>query len=74
MKGDFVALYLYQNGTGVYQAPQASWTTQQRINNDNYLSYYEAVFETRIWEPKMYYYPFSQTEVNKGFLVQNPQW
>jgi len=74
MKGDFTALYLYQNGTGTYQAPQASWTVQQRVANDNYLSFYKQVFETRIWEPKMYYYPFSQTEVNKGFLVQNPQW
>jgi hypothetical protein len=72
--GEFIALYLYQNGTGVYQAPAAGWTAAQRAANDNYLSYYKEVFETRIWEPKMYYYPFSQTEINKGFLEQNPQW
>jgi len=73
-KGNFVALYLYQNGTGVYQAPAASWTNAKRVTNDNYLSYYKEAFESRLWEPKMYYYPFSQTEVNKGFLLQNPQW
>lgn len=74
MQGNFVALYLYQNGTGTYQAPVSSWSNQKRVENDNYLSYYKEVFEQRIWEPKMYYYPFSQTEVNKGFLIQNPQW
>ncbi|MDD3196008.1 MAG: RagB/SusD family nutrient uptake outer membrane protein [Paludibacter sp.] len=74
MQGEFVALYLYQNGTGVYQAPSASWNATRRIENDNYLSFYKEVFETRIWEPKMYYYPFPQAEVNKGFIVQNPQW
>jgi hypothetical protein len=72
--GNFVALYLYQNGSGTYRHPETSWTDQQRADNDTYLSYYKTVFETRIWEPKMYYYPFSQTEVNKGYLVQNPQW
>lgn len=74
MQGDYTALYLYQNGTGTYQAPASGWTTQKRIENDNYLSFYKEVFEQRMWEPKMYYYPFSQAEVNKGFLIQNPQW
>jgi hypothetical protein len=74
MQGEFIALYLYQNGTGVYQAPVSSWTAAKRQENDTYLSFYKTVFETRIWENKMYYYPFPQAEVNKGFLVQNPQW
>lgn len=74
MKGDFTALYLYQNGTGTYQAPATSWNVQKRLENDNYLSFYQTVFEQRIWDSKMYYYPFSQSEVNKGFLVQNPKW
>lgn len=73
-KGDFYALYLYQNGTGIYQYPQSGWSTDQKRKNDHYLSFYQTAFETRIWEPKMYYYPFDQTEVNKGFLEQNPQW
>jgi hypothetical protein len=72
--GKFRALYLYQNGTGIYQYPATSWSAQQRTENESYLSFYQEDFETRVWEPKMYYYPFSQTEVNKGFLEQNPQW
>jgi hypothetical protein len=72
--GKFYALYLYQNGTGVYQHPESSWPAQQRTDNDTYLSFYQDEFETRIWEPKMYYYPFAQDEVNKGFLEQNPEW
>ena len=29
---------------------------------------------TRVWEDKMYLYPFQQTEVNLGYLKQNPGW
>ena len=81
-QGDFYALYLYQNHTGPiangvvekYEYPQSSWSSERKNRNDGYLSFYQTRYETRIWEPKMYYYPFSQTEVNKGFLEQNPQW
>ena len=73
-KGDFYALYLYQNETGTYGYPQSSWTAARRVENDNFLSFYTTVFESRIWEPQMYYYPFSQDEVNKGFIIQNPNW
>lgn len=80
--GDFKALYLYQNETGpvvggvkeIYEYPKSTWTQARRAANDGYLSFYQTTFENRIWEPKMYYYPFSQTEVNKGFLIQNPGW
>lgn len=31
-------------------------------------------FEDRKWEDKMYLYPFKQSEVDLGYLVQNPGW
>ncbi len=32
------------------------------------------VFETRTFNKNMYLHPFPQTEVNKGYLTQNPGW
>lgn len=32
------------------------------------------VFETRVWEDKMYLYPFPNNEIYKQYLVQNPGW
>ena len=74
MKGEFFRIFLYENGTGTYAAPTSSMTTAQRITNDNRLSYKVELFETRVWNDKMYFYPFPQNEVNKGFLTQNPGW
>jgi hypothetical protein len=31
-------------------------------------------FEERVWEDKMYLYPFQQAEINKGYILQNPGW
>jgi hypothetical protein len=31
-------------------------------------------FESRVWEDKMYLYPFKQNEVNLGYVIQNPGW
>ena len=74
MRGDFYRIFLYENGTGTYAAPTTSMTAAQRLANDNKLSYKVEKFESRVWEDKMYFYPFPQDEVNKGFLVQNPGW
>jgi hypothetical protein len=49
-------------------------TAAQRLANDNLLSYKIETFETRIWDDKMYFFPFAQSEVNKGFIIQNPGW
>jgi starch-binding outer membrane protein, SusD/RagB family len=38
-------------------------------SNFSYLPY---IFETRTFLPRMYYHPFTQNEVFKGYLVQNP--
>jgi starch-binding outer membrane protein, SusD/RagB family len=74
MKGEFQKIYLYENGTGSYVPPTTAMTPAQRLANDNKLSYKIERFENRVWEDKMYFYPFPQTEVNKGFLMQNPGW
>ncbi|ACU06067.1 MULTISPECIES: RagB/SusD family nutrient uptake outer membrane protein [Pedobacter] len=31
-------------------------------------------FEDRVWEDKMYLYPFNSTEIDLGYLIQNPGW
>jgi starch-binding outer membrane protein, SusD/RagB family len=74
MRGDFQRIFLFENGTGTYAPPTAAQTPAQRLANDSRLSYRIERFETRVWEDKMYFYPFPQGEVNKGFLVQNPGW
>ena len=31
-------------------------------------------FEDRVWEDKMYLYPFKQKEADLGYIIQNPGW
>jgi hypothetical protein len=78
--GPWKRIELYENGTGNYVNPLATWTPEQRAANDAKLSYRivestEApALSPRVWEPKMYFYPWMQNEINKGDLVQNPGW
>jgi hypothetical protein len=37
-------------------------------------SYSYVAFQERSWLPAMYRLPFPQSEVDKGYLVQNPGW
>jgi len=74
MKGQFSRIFLFENSTKAYVQPTTSMTPAQRADNDKTLSYKIETFENRIWEDKMYFYPFPQSEVNKGFLKQNPGW
>jgi hypothetical protein len=74
MKGQFQRIFLYENGTGTYTAPTTAMNQATRVTNDNRLSFRVENFETRVWEDKMYLYPFPQGEINKGFLIQNPGW
>ena len=73
-QGNFNKISLYENGTGTYIVPTTSMTQAQRVQNDNRLSFKIEYFETRVWSEKMYWFPFPQSEVSKGFLVQNPGW
>ncbi|WP_304064222.1 RagB/SusD family nutrient uptake outer membrane protein [Pedobacter glucosidilyticus] len=75
MKGDFFSFFLFErNANDRYVNPSPTMTQAQRIANDNRLNYRIVRYETRIFEPKHYFYPFPVAEVNKGFLVQNPGW
>lgn len=73
MKGDFYKISWYEITSG-YTNPTKYMTPQQRIDNDSKIGYKIEQYETRVWEDKMYLYPFPQSEVNKGFLKQNPGW
>jgi hypothetical protein len=74
MGGDWMTIYLYENGTGAYTNPLATWTKAQRDANDAKISYKMVKYSTHVWSPKMHFYPWHQEEVNKGILVQNPGW
>lgn len=74
MGGQWKYIYIYENGTGTYTNPLASWTPAQRYANDSKLSYEFRVLSTHVWEDKMYFYPWYQSEVNKGTIIQNPGW
>lgn len=77
MQGKFYKIYFFENGTGTYKAPGETGfptTIAGRMANDNCISYKIESYETRIWDNKMYLYPIPQSEVNKGFLRQNPGW
>lgn len=41
---------------------------------DNEYVYRKEPFESRVWDDKMYLYPLPQSEIDKGYLVQNPGW
>jgi hypothetical protein len=43
-----------------------------QIGTTNNYSYLPYVFEKRTFAPRMYFNPFTQNEVLKGYLVQNP--
>ncbi len=74
MQGQFFRIFLHENGTGTYVNPTTAMNAATKLQNDNRVSYRIESFETRVWSDKMYFYPFPQNEVNKGFLVQNPGW
>ena len=74
LNSKFYSIVLYENGTGTYVNPSSTWTPSQRLANDSKLSYVIVEYETRFFYDKMYFYPFDQSEVNKGFIIQNPGW
>lgn len=43
-----------------------------RVGTTNEFSYLPYIFEKRTFLPRMYFNPFTQNEVFKGYLVQNP--
>ncbi|MGC4234871.1 MAG: RagB/SusD family nutrient uptake outer membrane protein [Niabella sp.] len=45
-----------------------------RLNGGTTPTYHLEKFEDRVWDDKMYLYPFRVSEINLGYIVQNPQW
>ena len=72
--GDWYEVILYQNSATPYVTPTQSMTPAQRLANDATISFKFQKLSTHIWAPKMYFYPYYQTEVDKKILVQNPGW
>jgi starch-binding outer membrane protein, SusD/RagB family len=56
--GGPIRAFAYNNGASVKQT-----------GNSNYN---DKVIYTAFWAPKQYLNPFPQTEINKGYLIQNP--
>jgi hypothetical protein len=50
------------------------WELNLYEQPDNSIRYKKEVFESRVWENKMYLYPFPQSEIDKRYLIQNPGW
>ena len=46
----------------------------RQISGSSDFHFEQVVFEQRVWEDKMYLYPFPNTEIYKQYLVQNPGW
>lgn len=44
------------------------------ISGSSEFHFEQVVFEKRVWEDKMYLYPFPNGEIYKQYLVQNPGW
>lgn len=44
------------------------------ITGSTDFNFEQVVFEERVWEDKMYLYPFPNNEIYKQYLVQNPGW
>lgn len=61
LKGGMYILRLHQQGDGT--TPDPSKVIYKKIR-----------YEDRGWQDCMYLYPFDQSEMNLGYLVQNPGW
>lgn len=57
---------------GIIGGKMLTFALEVNAENNGYDEYHTEVFEERYWADKMYYHPFTQTEVNKGYLIQNP--
>lgn len=52
--------------------PYYGFFFKQSSDKKSYLTYFKGVAETRYWAPSQYFYPFPQSEIDKGYLIQNP--
>ncbi len=52
----------------------AMWGLNLYEQSGGEIIYRKEVFETRVWDNKMYTYPIPQGEIDKGYLLQTPGW
>ncbi len=66
--------WLIAENEGVMKGPMYGLKSYQIPGNTTEFRYEPYVFEVRSFNPRMYLHPFQNTEVYKGYLVQNPGW
>ena len=61
-------------GTGVLGGPirAMAFNSGGGLKMTGNTNYTDKVIYTAVWSPKQYLNPIPQTEINKGYLVQNP--
>lgn len=64
--------WLIAEEEGVMQGAMYGIKITSIDGNPNEYHYEPYVFETRSWNRRGYLHPFGTTEINKGYLVQNP--
>ncbi|UZR98415.1 RagB/SusD family nutrient uptake outer membrane protein [Chondrinema litorale] len=67
-----VRRWMIADQEGVMQGPMHGLNLYEQA--DNSLIYKKEVFETRVWNNRLYLYPLPQTEIDKGYMEQNPGW
>lgn len=68
-----VRRWLIADEEGVMAGNFYGYMFNQSADKKN-VSYSKFIFENRLWEKKMYLYPFPQTEIDKKYMTQNPGW
>lgn len=66
--------WLIAGDEGVMQGKFYGLKIHSIDGNKTHVHYTPYVFENRFWNDNCYLYAIDQSEVNKGYLVQNPGW
>lgn len=66
--------WLIAGDEGVMQGKFYGLKIHSIDGNKTHVHYTPYVFENRFWNDNCYLYAINQSEVNKGYLVQNPGW
>ncbi len=66
--------WLIAEKEGVMQGKMYGLKLSAVASDPTKVRYEPYVFETRFWSRRSYLHPIMQTEVDKGFLIQNPGW
>ncbi len=67
-----VRRWLIAENEGVMRGQMWGLNLYEQDNGD--ISYRKEMFESRVWDNRMYFYPIPQAEMDKGYLLQTPGW